>query len=244
MWPSTSAGSPDPDPDPNPNPNPNPDPDPSPNPNPKPSPNLSTGSPVRPPSPCRSWWSWCSAWRRGLRRRLRTLDSTTGTMTTRTPTIATRRQTIAPSPCSSTTGSEAMWKAAAQRLRPNRPPARPASAGPGPGRPPASASLGQPRPIHWQICSGWPWPHRPCLPHRSSAVDFPKAFSPAEQLQLTRALPDERTRQQCMLRWIQRLAQPPAADAADAAGAGAAAVVRLAAIARVSSALLGEPLDE
>jgi hypothetical protein len=47
-----------------------------------------------------------------------------------------------------------------------------------------------------------------------------------------------------MLRWIQRLAQPPAADAADAAGAGAAAVVRLAAIARVSSALLGEPLDE
>jgi len=144
VWPSTSAGSPDPDPDPN--PNPNPDPDPSPNPNPNPSPNLSTGSPVRPPSPCRSWWSWCSAWRRGLRRRLRTLDSTTGTMTTRTPTIATRRQTIAPSPCSSTTGSEAMWKAAAQRLRPNRPPARPASAGPGPGRPPASASLGQPRP--------------------------------------------------------------------------------------------------
>ena len=111
-------------------------------------------------------------------------------------------------------------------------------------RPRAASSLGQPRPIHWQICSGWPWPHRPCLPHRSSAVDFPKAFSPAEQLQLTRALPDERTRQQCMLRWIQRLAQPPAADAADAAGAGAAAVVRLAAIARVSSALLGEPLDE
>ena len=41
-----------------------------------------------------------------------------------------------------------MWKAAAQRLRPTRPPAliRPASAGVCSGRPPASASLGPPRP--------------------------------------------------------------------------------------------------
>ena len=55
------------------------------------------------------------------------------------------------------------------------------------------------------------------------------------------ALTDEPTRQQCMLRWIQRLAQPLSADATDA---GAAAIVRLAAIARVSSALLGEPVGE
>ena len=55
------------------------------------------------------------------------------------------------------------------------------------------------------------------------------------------ALTDEPTRQQCMLRWIQRLARPLSADATDA---GAAAIVRLAAIARVSSALLGEPLGE
>ena len=41
----------------------------------------------------------------------------------------------------------AMWKPAAQRLRPTRPPARPASAGSHSGRPPASVCLGQPRPI-------------------------------------------------------------------------------------------------
>ena len=46
-------------------------------------------------------------------------------------------------------GKHAMWKAAAQRLRPTRPPARPASARSSSGRPPASAL--QPRPA-WQRC--------------------------------------------------------------------------------------------
>ena len=48
----------------------------------------------------------------------------------------------------------AMWITAAQRLRPIRPPARPASTRSSSGRPPASASLGQPRPAsaNWQIC--------------------------------------------------------------------------------------------
>ena len=45
---------------------------------------------------------------------------------------------------------------AAQRLRPIRPSAHPARSSA--GRPPASASLGQPRPASasWQTCSGWP----------------------------------------------------------------------------------------
>ena len=41
----------------------------------------------------------------------------------------------------------AMWKPAARRLRPTRPPARPATAGSHSGRPEASVCLGQPRPI-------------------------------------------------------------------------------------------------
>ena len=49
----------------------------------------------------------------------------------------------------------AMWKTAAQRLRPIRPPARPASARSSAGQPPASASLGQPR-VNWQLRSDWP----------------------------------------------------------------------------------------
>ena len=60
----------------------------------------------------------------------------------------------------------AMWKTAAQRLRPHRPPAliRPASARSSSGRPPASASrsLGQPRPIGSSVPAGQP--HRPFFP--------------------------------------------------------------------------------
>ena len=52
-------------------------------------------------------------------------------------------------------GFRGMWKPAAQSLGPVRPPARPASARSSTGRPPASASLGQPRSI------GWPTLHRP-----------------------------------------------------------------------------------
>ena len=51
-----------------------------------------------------------------------------------------------------------MWKTAALSFRPVRTPARPASARSSSGRPPASASLGQPRSAsaNWQACSGWP----------------------------------------------------------------------------------------
>eukprot|EP00964_Phaeocystis_antarctica_P120824 scaffold84557_cov56-Phaeocystis_antarctica.AAC.4 len=45
-----------------------------------------------------------------------------------------------------------MWKPAAQRLRPVRPPARPASARSSSGRPPASASLGR------HLLAGRPYP--------------------------------------------------------------------------------------
>ena len=50
---------------------------------------------------------------------------------------------------------------------PIRPPALilPDSAGSSSGWPPASASLGQPRPIGRHVLAGWPYP--PCLPHRS-----------------------------------------------------------------------------
>ena len=69
-------------------------------------------------------------------------------------------------------GGRAMWKTAAQRRRPIRPPAmiRPASAGSSSGWPPVLASLGQPRPApaslsSWHVLVGRPCP--PCLPHRS-----------------------------------------------------------------------------
>ena len=42
-----------------------------------------------------------------------------------------------------------MWKTAPQRLRPTRPPARPASASSSSGRPSALASLGQSADILW-----------------------------------------------------------------------------------------------
>eukprot|EP00964_Phaeocystis_antarctica_P075886 scaffold46887_cov63-Phaeocystis_antarctica.AAC.1 len=61
-----------------------------------------------------------------------------------------------------------MWKTASQSLRPMHLPARPASAGSSLGRPLASASLGQPRPVGRYILAGRPY--RPCLRHRRGCV--------------------------------------------------------------------------
>ena len=60
-------------------------------------------------------------------------------------TTATRSRPAATRP----TGTAAMWKTAAQRRRPIRPPAHPASARSSSGRPPASASLGQLVDLFW-----------------------------------------------------------------------------------------------
>ena len=62
----------------------------------------------------------------------------------------------------------AWWETAAQRLRPIRPPARPASARSSSGRPPASASLGQLWPIG-RCVSGRRTPPRPCVSHHAGA---------------------------------------------------------------------------
>ena len=60
-------------------------------------------------------------------------------------TTATRSRPAVTRP----TGTAAMWKTAAQRRRPIRPPAHPASARSSSGRPPASASLGQLVDLFW-----------------------------------------------------------------------------------------------
>ena len=84
-----------------------------------------------------------------------------------------------------------MWKAAAQRRRPPRPPAliRPASAGVCSGRPPASASLGPPRPASASTgsCVLAGRPHRPCFPRRFGklpATEVPPASSAYDALPL------------------------------------------------------------
>ena len=57
---------------------------------------------------------------------------------------------------------DAMWKAAARRLRPSRPPARPASTRSSSGRPQFPASLGD-----WQMRSG-----RPAIPRLTGPVTY------------------------------------------------------------------------